>query len=180
MILLLGVFAASVSVFCLVIGDFGWQNLLLGAGIVMPVMYVFRRQITPDPLPPPGLSLHLLVYAPVLLYYLFIDILGGSWQVIRVTLGMSPLRHPGIVRVSFKDFSAYGVGPIGFFITLSPGSFLVDVDWDKQVMLIHVLDASDPDAVRRNAERYLRLWAYEPSHALNEPDLSTPSENDDE
>jgi multisubunit Na+/H+ antiporter MnhE subunit len=175
-----GIFAVSVSVFCLVIGDFGWQNMMVGAVIVVSVMYLFRRQITPNPLPPPGLSLHLLVYAPVLFYYLFIDILKGSWQVIRVTMGFEPLRHPGIIKISFKDFSAYGVGPVGYFITLSPGSFMVDIDWDEQIMLIHVLDASDPDAVRRDAERYLNLWAYQPSHRVEEPDLSTNPEDDDE
>jgi multisubunit Na+/H+ antiporter MnhE subunit len=116
----------------------------------------------------------------VLFYYLFIDILKGSWQVIRVTMGFEPLRHPGIIKISFKDFSAYGVGPVGYFITLSPGSFMVDIDWDEQIMLIHVLDASDPDAVRRDAERYLNLWAYQPSHRVEEPDFSTNPEDDDE
>lgn len=180
MILILGVFAASVAAFCLVIGDFGWQNLLVGAAIVAPVLYMFRRQVLPDPLPPVGLSLHILVYAPVLFYYLFIDILKGTWQVVRVTLGLEPLRHPGIVKVSFQGYSAYGVGPIGYFITLSPGSFMVDVDWEERVMLIHVLDASDPEAIRRDAERYLSLWDYQPARKLEEPDHSTDPEADNE
>jgi multisubunit Na+/H+ antiporter MnhE subunit len=41
--------------------------------------------------------------------------------------------------------------------TLSPGEVLVDVDLEKGVMYLHVLDASDPDAVRAaHAELYDR------------------------
>jgi multicomponent K+:H+ antiporter subunit E/multicomponent Na+:H+ antiporter subunit E len=36
----------------------------------------------------------------------------------------------------------------------SPGEFLVDVDWIERVMLIHVLDASDPEEVRRDHQRF--------------------------
>lgn len=181
MILLVGIFAVSVTVFCLVIGDFGWQNLLLGTAIVSPMMYVFRRQIVPTPLPPAGQALHVLMYTPVLFWYLVIDILKGTWQVTMITLGFHELRRPGIVKVSFDGYSSYAVGPIGFFVTLSPGSFLVDVDWEEQVMLIHVLDASDPDAIRRDAARYLRLWEYVPPKPwVEQPDLTTPPEDDDE
>ena len=181
MILLLGIFAASVTVFCFVLGDFGWQNILLGAAIVAPMMIVFRRQIVPNPLPPAGQALHVLTYAPVLFYYLLIDILKGTWQVTMITLGVNKLRRPGIVRVSFEGYSPYAVGPIGFFITLSPGSFLVDVEWEAKVMLIHVLDASDPELIRRDAARYLSLWEYVPPRPYtDEPDLRTPPEDDNE
>lgn len=181
MILLIGIFSASVAVFCLVIGDFSWQNMVLGAAIVLPVMFIFRRQIVPNPLPPSGQALHVLTYAPVLFYYLFIDIIRGTWQVTMITLGIHKLRRPGIVKVSFEGYSPYAVGPIGFFITLSPGSFLVDVEWEAKVMLIHVLDASDPELIRRDAARYLSLWEYVPSTPyLDEPDLRTDPEDDDE
>jgi multisubunit Na+/H+ antiporter MnhF subunit len=32
--------------------------------------------------------------------------------------------------------------------SLSPGSVLVDIDWDRRDLLMHVIDASDPDGVR--------------------------------
>lgn len=180
MILLIGIFISTVSIFCMVIGDFGWQNLIVGALLTAGVMAIFRKQIMPEPLPPIALSMHLIIYAPVLLYFLLVDILKGTWQVVRTTLGIDPLRHPGIIKISFQGYSDYGVGPIGYFITLSPGSFMVDIDWEERVMLIHVLDATDPDAVRRDAERYLRLWAYIPPKRDIEPELPTPPEDDNE
>lgn len=160
MILLVGVYVASTAVFCAVVGDFTWQNILVGSLVSIAIMLIFRGQITPRPLAPVGLSMHLLLYAPVLAYYLFVDILKGTWQVVATTIGIRPLRSPGIVKIPIATHSPYGVGPVGFFITLSPGSFLVDVDWDNREMLVHVLDGSDPEAIRRDAEKYYRLWEY--------------------
>jgi multicomponent Na+:H+ antiporter subunit E len=180
-ILLITIFAVSVTVFALVIGDFSWQNLLVGSGIVVPLMYIFRQQISPSPLPPARQAVHVLIYSPVLLYFLLLDILRGTWQVTMITLGIHKLRRPGIVKVSFEGYTPYAVGPIGFFVTLSPGSFLVEVEWEERVMLIHVLDASDPEVIRRDAARYLRLWEYVPAKPyIEEPDLTTPPEDEDE
>jgi multisubunit Na+/H+ antiporter MnhE subunit len=42
--------------------------------------------------------------------------------------------------------------------TLSPGSFLVDVDWTEGTMLIHVIEASDPDRVRADLETFYQRY----------------------
>lgn len=162
MIVLISIFVSSVAFFCMMVGDFSWQNILVGSGITAALMHIFRAQIVPRPLPPVGLSMHILLYTPVLFYYLFVDILRGTWQVMKVSLGIEPLRRPGIIKYPIPTKSHYGAGPVGYFITLSPGSFLVDIDWEENVLLVHVLDASDPDALRRDAEKYYRLWEYAP------------------
>ena len=176
MTLILGTYAISVATFCLVIGDFSWLNLLIGSVLSLLLMWVFRKQVFPEELPPNAQALHILTFVPVLAYYLLIDIIKGTWQVSRITLGIDDLRRPGIIKVSFENYTHYAVGPIGFFVTLSPGSFLVDVDWDERVLLIHVVDASDPDAVRRDAEKYLRLWEYHPAN----PIIDDETEDDNE
>lgn len=176
MTLILGTFVMSVVTYCLVIGDFGWQNLVIGSVLSAFLMYIFRKQAFPEQLPSNAQAFHILTFVPVLAYYLFIDILKGTWQVTRITLGIDELRRPGIIKISFDNYTHYAVGPIGFFVTLSPGSFMVDVDWDERVILIHVVDASDPDAVRRDAEKYLRLWEYHPAN----PIIGSNTEVDDE
>lgn len=162
MIMNLAIFAASVAVFCMVIGEFTWQNIIVASGIVALLMYLFRAQITPKPRPSVGQSMHIIIYAPVLVYYLILDILKSTWLVIRTSLGIDPLRRPGIIKYPIPENAPFGVGPVAYFITLSPGSFLVDVDWEENVILVHVLDASDPDSLRRDAEKYYRLWEYIP------------------
>lgn len=160
MILIIGILTTSTVIFALMTADFTWQNLLVGFAISLAFLWMLRKQVIPRPLPPNGFALHLLIYVPVLMWYLFIDILKGTWIVSLTTLGIRPLRKPGIVKLPIGMHSPYGVGPVGYFVTLSPGSFMVDVDWDAREMLIHVIDASDPDAVRRDAEKYYRLWEY--------------------
>ncbi|CCF84740.1 Na+/H+ antiporter subunit E [Nitrolancea hollandica] len=45
-----------------------------------------------------------------------------------------------------------------WLITLAPGSVLVDVDWERGVMLFHLLDASDPDATRATVARFYERY----------------------
>lgn len=160
MILLVVILLISMATFGLVTDDFGWQNMVVAFVLSAGLMVIFRRQVNPDPLPPTRVSLRVILTTPILLWYLFVDILKGTYQIVTITLGIRPLAKPGIVKVPITVGSQYGVGPVGYFITLSPGSFLVDLDWDERMMLIHVIDASDPDQVRRDAEKYYRLWQF--------------------
>jgi multicomponent Na+:H+ antiporter subunit E len=160
MILIIGLLVSSTLLFALIVASFSWQNLLVGFILSSVLTWIFRKQIIPRPLPPNDLAFHLVVYFPKLAAYLLVDIFKGTWIMILTTLGIRPLIKPGIVRIPIGVHSPYGVGPVGYFITLSPGSFLVDVDWDAHVMLVHVIDASDPDQVREDAEKYYRLWEY--------------------
>lgn len=160
MILIVGILISSTLLFALMTADLTWQNLALGFLISLGLLGVLRRQILPRPLPPNDFAWHLVIYSPVLLWYLFVDIMKGTWIVTLTTLGIRPLRKPGIVKMPIGAHSPYGVGPVGYFITLSPGSYVVDVDWDAGEILVHVIDASDPDEVRRDAEKYYRLWEF--------------------
>lgn len=160
MILVLGIVLSSAAVFGLVVSDFSWENMLVAVTLSSVLLVIFRRHALPRSLPPNGLALHLVVYSPVLFWFLLIDILKGTYQIITITVGLRPLVQPGIVKIPIGNHSPTGVGPVGFFVTLSPGSFLVDIDWEEYVMLVHVIDATDPDAVRKDAEKYYRLWEY--------------------
>ncbi len=83
------------------------------------------------------------------------EIVVGTWQVALVVLHARPLAAPGIVAVPVGDRTRLGVAVTGLLATLAPGEFLVDVDWQRRVLLFHVLDASDPDAIR---ERHARFY----------------------
>lgn len=181
MIILMSIFLTSVAIFCMMVGDFAWQNIVVGSLLTASLMHIFRAHIVPRPLPPIGHSLHILLYSPVLLYYLAVDIFKGTIQVVGVTLGLMPLSHPGIIKYPLPTKSHYGAGPVAYFITLSPGSFMVDIDWEENVLLVHVLDASDPDGLRRDAEKYYRLWEYSPKEKSEvDRQVSDYLEEDDE
>jgi len=86
------------------------------------------------------------------------DITVGTWEVALVTLHIRPLHHPGIVVVPVGERSPVGVATTALVMTLSPGEFLVDVDREHDAILMHVLDASDPDAVRRKHEEFYQRY----------------------
>lgn len=160
MILVLGILISSALIFSLTVSYFSTENTVVALTLSAILVAIFRREVLPRSLPPNGLALHLIIYAPVLLWFLLIDIIKGTWQVLTITVGLRPLVQPGIVKIPIGMHTPAGVGPVGFFVTLSPGTFLVDIDWDEGVMLVHSIDASDPDGVRKDAEKYYRLWEY--------------------
>ena len=49
-------------------------------------------------------------------------------------------------------------GDLALVTGLPPGSFFVDVDRERGVALIHVLDASDPEAFREQQEDFYRQY----------------------
>jgi multicomponent Na+:H+ antiporter subunit E len=83
------------------------------------------------------------------------EIAVGTWQVALIVAGLRPLARPGIVQIPIGDRTTNGVAVTALAITLSPGELLVDVDWTRGVMLIHVIDAHDPDGVR---DRYEEIY----------------------
>jgi multisubunit Na+/H+ antiporter MnhE subunit len=100
------------------------------------------------------------VFLPRFLGMMAVDILKGTWQVATYVVGLRKLEHPGIVKISLGNHTPAGVGIVGLVVTISPGSFLVDIDWDERVMLVHYIDASSPERLREDVEKYYRLWEY--------------------
>ncbi len=147
-------------VYALVLASFAPQDLLMGAFLATSLVWIYRRTLFPKSLPEGEYVLHILAFMPKFLGMLVWDILKGTWQVTTFVVGLKALDHPGIVKIPLGNHSRAGTGIVGLFVTLSPGSFLVDIDWEERVMLVHVIDASNPDTTREDAEKYYRLWEY--------------------
>ena len=81
-------------------------------------------------------------------------VLQGTWDVTLRVLRVRPLHAPGIVRVPIGERTERGVAISSLATTLSPGSVLIDVDRERGDLLLHVIDASDPDAVRDDMQRF--------------------------
>jgi multisubunit Na+/H+ antiporter MnhE subunit len=153
--------AALVLVYLLVLAsDEPWDvafGVLLGAALLVAARgFVFGGH----PGPVEGLCRRVIGFVPFVLATIW-EIARGTWMVTLVVLHLRPLPHPGIVAVPFGERTPLGVAITTLQLTLSPGAYLVDVDDEKRVMLLHVLDASDPDAVRAEfAEFYRRFQRH--------------------
>ena len=134
--------------------------LVMGAvigGVLLAGSRQFLFGSRPRPIAGPGLGKRAVMLLP-LAAVVVRDIVKGTWMVALVVLHLRPLAHPGIVAVPIAERTPLGVAVFGLLTTISPGSVLVDVDWEQHVMLFHVLDATDPDAVREDFQRFYRRF----------------------
>jgi multisubunit Na+/H+ antiporter MnhE subunit len=88
----------------------------------------------------------------------FRDIVAGTWEVTLVTLHLRPMVRPGIVAVPIGDRTPFGVAVWAVTTGLPPGTFFVDVDAERGVALIHVLNASDPQKFREHQNDTYRRY----------------------
>jgi multicomponent Na+:H+ antiporter subunit E len=150
--------AALVLIYLLVLASIDPWDAFLGAllGTVLLVAtrdFVFGGRLTPIP----DLARRILTFLPFAAAIVG-DILRGTWRVTLVVLHLRPLRHPGIVAIPIGERTPLGVAVFALVTGLSPGTFLVDVDEADRTMLVHVLDASNPDAVRKEYEAFHRRY----------------------
>ena len=151
---------ALTLVYALVLTSFQPGDLLIGGLVSALLILLFRPfGFGGQAKPGPGLPRRMLAFFPFALVVIK-DITIGFWQVAQIVLRLRPLPPAGIVAVPIGQRTRNGVAVTALVLGLSPGSVLVDVDWEAGHMLFHVLDASRPDEIRadyhRLYERYQR------------------------
>lgn len=147
-------------IYAFVLASFHPWDLVMGAAFSGTLLFVFRGFVFDgDPKPSPGFFGKLSAL-PLFLAASVWDIVKGTWEVALIVLHVRPLERPGIVAVPIEGRTPTGLAVSATETTLSPGTYLVDVDWERGVWLIHALDAKDPEAVKKDRgefyERYQR------------------------
>lgn len=142
-------------VFCLTLASFAPWDIVIGAILGSISLAVFHGAVPAikgypdDQLPSlPSRILNFIPFAGITIW----EILIGSVRVAAIVVGLRKLEHPGIVAVPIGERSKFGVVVTGITTSLAPGSILLDVDWDRNMMLVHVIDASNPDQVRADMQ----------------------------
>ena len=138
----------SIVTYAAMIGSFDPWDLALAALVAAGTVYGFRTHLLRGESPSTLVLLRRLVFLVPLILDVLWEIVRGTWQVLVFSLRLRPMEHPGIVAIPLGERTRFGATMSGFLTTISPGTFLVDIDWKARVMLIHAIDASDPDAVR--------------------------------
>ena len=144
----------SVLTYAAMIGGFQPWDLALATVVAGATIYGFRGHLLRGASPSFGTLLRRLVFLFPLLAWVLWEIAVGTWQVAVYSLRLRPMGHPGIVAIPLGARSRFGATMSGFLTTISPGTFLVEYDWAARVMLIHSIDASDPDEVRAAHQRF--------------------------
>jgi multisubunit Na+/H+ antiporter MnhE subunit len=80
----------------------------------------------------------------------------GSWRVVRFCLGAP--AAPGFVEIPRGDRSDLDVALWGLITGEAPDEIVVDVDEERGVLIVHLVDARDPEAVRARHARTYDRW----------------------
>lgn len=144
-------------VYALVVGSFAPADLALGAAVSGVLLLALRKFVLPGGARPPGIPGRLLGFFPFAAAVVR-DVVVGTWEVALVVVHLRPVRRAGIVAIPIGERTQTGVAVAALVATLSPGEVLVDVDRGRGVMLMHVIDATDPGKIRRRHEEFYRRY----------------------
>jgi multisubunit Na+/H+ antiporter MnhE subunit len=141
-------------VYALVLASFHPWDLAIGAALSCALFLAARGYLFGDKPDAPWSALGRVAAFVPFAAAVVRDVLVGTWEVALVTLHLRPLDRPGIVAVPIGERTPTGIAVTALVMTLSPGEFLVEVDWERRAMLMHVIDASNPEKVRAAHERF--------------------------
>lgn len=91
------------------------------------------------------------IAAVVLLLRFLRAVVVSGVQTLRVIIVSgrpgAPPPPVALLRMRFAPMSADGAALLGCMITLTPGTTTLDIDMQRRELLLHVLDASDPEGM---------------------------------
>lgn len=137
--------AALAGVYLLVLTSLKPGDIAMGfvLGLIVAVAVRPRVQAAGRPLPPRGVAAVVLRTAG--------ELVIGSWRVARFCLGWR--AAPGFVEIPRGDRTRIEVALWGVLTGEAPDEVVVDVDEARGVLIVHLVDAADPDAVRERHRR---------------------------
>ena len=116
---------------------------LLGLGVAVWLRPRRSAAAAPPPVTSRGVAAMLAQTA--------VEMVRGSWRTARFCLGAP--ADPGLVEIPRGDRTRVEVGVWGVLTGEAPDEVPVDVDEERDVLIVHLVDASSPEAVRERHRR---------------------------
>ena len=151
--MLIFLLSALTGVYVLTIGSLAWQDVLTGFLLSVVLLWTFRKVMFAHPLVSNREVVRVIVQTPRYLLLIMLDVFIGTWRVATYVVGSRRLEHPGIVRIHFEEESRVRLGIALVALTVSPGSFVIDVNHEERFVLVHVIDVRDAEKLRAELER---------------------------
>lgn len=144
--------AALAAVYLLVLTSLKPGDVLVGGILGLTVSYWLRRRHPSGRPARVGGPAHLRVAAAArVLATTTGEMVRGSWRVVRFCLGEP--ANPGIVEIPQDERSRVNMALWGVLTGEAPDEVPVELDEARGVLLVHLVDAGDPDAVRARHAR---------------------------
>jgi multisubunit Na+/H+ antiporter MnhE subunit len=137
---------ALTAIYLLVLTSVHPGDVLVGVVLAVALVVGGRRIRSLGPPPPQPLARR-LAGVPALLGGTLVDIVRGSWTTALwcVNLRRTP---PGLVTIPIPKCPPTSAAAWGIRVGITPDTVVVELDEERGRMLLHVIDAADPDAVR--------------------------------
>jgi multisubunit Na+/H+ antiporter MnhE subunit len=145
--------AGLVAIYLLVLTSAMPGDVLIGALLALPIAVTLRPR---HPGRPRGRLLSRAWGAVGLLAQTASEMVRGSWRVARYCLGGE--GSPGLVEIPQGDRSRASVATWGLLTGEAPDEIPVEVDEERRVLIVHLVDAADPAAVRARHARTYERW----------------------
>ncbi|MET8908476.1 Na+/H+ antiporter subunit E [Micromonospora sp. NPDC004551] len=140
-----------VAVWVLLWGDLTWGNLLAGLVVGAAVLLFF-------PLPPVTFGGRLRPGALLVLAVTFAgELVTASLHVAAVALRPGCVPRGAIIAVPLRVRTDLNLALTAEVISLVPGTLILDVDRDRGVLYVHVLDVRRPEDLTAGRERVLAV-----------------------
>jgi multisubunit Na+/H+ antiporter MnhE subunit len=143
--------AGLAAVYLLVLTSAAPGDVLVGLALGLAVALALRPGRTTRPRVPWG---ERVAAAAVVALQTAVEMVRGSWHVLRFCLG-GP-ASPGFVEIPRDDRSRRETALWGVLTGEAPDEVPVDAGHD--VLVVHLVDASDPDAVRARHRASHERW----------------------
>ncbi len=132
-----------VVVWNLLWGTWSWANLISGTLLALVVTTVL-------PLPP-VVGSAVVRPGPFLVFLgrFLLDLVTSAAQVAWLTITPGGIRRSAIIRVQLRTDSDLLMTIVTEAVTLVPGSMVIDLDRERRILAVHVLQVRDAAAVER-------------------------------
>lgn len=143
---------ALAAVYLLVLSSLAPGDLLIGGLLGLAVAMALRPWIAHPRRP----LVQLVPAIAGLVKRTAAETVVGSWRAALFCLGKR--ASPGLVEIPRESRSTAEVAVWALSTTEAPDEFAVDVDEARGMLVVHVVDASDPVAVRARHARAHERW----------------------
>jgi multisubunit Na+/H+ antiporter MnhE subunit len=145
--------AALTAIYLMVMTSIAPGDVLVGGLIGLALAATLRpRRSTRGP----GAALAMIVAAGDAALRTAREMVAGSWRVVLFCLGAT--GSPGFVEVPRGDRTRHELAMWGLLTGEAPDEVVVDVERGGEVMIVHLVDASDADGVRVRHRRDHEAW----------------------
>jgi multisubunit Na+/H+ antiporter MnhE subunit len=153
MISVIGRAGGLTAIYLLVLTSLDPGDILVGGLLGLGLVLALRAR----PLPRQAVRTRAwLPAAAGVLAQTFAEMVIGSWRVVRLCLGET--GHPGFVEIPRGERSRKNVALWGVLTGEAPDEVPIDVDEERNVLIVHLVDASDPEAVRAPHRTAFERW----------------------